>query len=246
PTFDATAVATNPRARCRPIHRPPRTPADRMPHCHWEVFVDPEADPIAEPPITTRARKSRLAGLEFPPPPRDATGGWDDYDRPFDPDFRLEHLSRAALVGVSGEILVQDHLLVRTLMMSVADRGGDDVAREIGVAQWIGAGSVAASRLRSALGIAGDGVDAILAVLRLHPAFVPAYTAVGTERTSELRGRLTLADCDALREDDAYSWYATLADAAHPALDAMVEAVNPRARCVPTIPPAGTRLAWDV
>ena len=28
PTFDATAVATNPRARMRPIHRPPRTPAD--------------------------------------------------------------------------------------------------------------------------------------------------------------------------------------------------------------------------
>ena len=31
PTFDATAYATNPRARIRPIHRPPRVPADRMP-----------------------------------------------------------------------------------------------------------------------------------------------------------------------------------------------------------------------
>ena len=29
PTFDATAVATNPRAQVRPVHRPPRTPADR-------------------------------------------------------------------------------------------------------------------------------------------------------------------------------------------------------------------------
>lgn len=32
PTFDATAIATNPRAQVRPIHRPPRKPADRHPH----------------------------------------------------------------------------------------------------------------------------------------------------------------------------------------------------------------------
>ncbi len=37
PTFDATAFATNPRARIRPIHRPPRVPADRHPHCHWTI-----------------------------------------------------------------------------------------------------------------------------------------------------------------------------------------------------------------
>src|SRR5256885_1695107 len=37
PTFDGTAVATNPRARIRPIHRPPRVPADREPHCHWTI-----------------------------------------------------------------------------------------------------------------------------------------------------------------------------------------------------------------
>jgi hypothetical protein len=33
PTFDATAYSTNPKAQVRPIHRPPRTPADRHPHC---------------------------------------------------------------------------------------------------------------------------------------------------------------------------------------------------------------------
>ena len=31
PTFDATAVATNRKAQVRPIHRPPRVPADRQP-----------------------------------------------------------------------------------------------------------------------------------------------------------------------------------------------------------------------
>ena len=40
PTFDATAGATNPHAQVRPIHRPPRVPADREPHCHWTVEID--------------------------------------------------------------------------------------------------------------------------------------------------------------------------------------------------------------
>jgi len=31
PTFDATAVATNPHAQVRPVHRPPRTPAGPRP-----------------------------------------------------------------------------------------------------------------------------------------------------------------------------------------------------------------------
>jgi len=32
PTFDASAVATNSRARCRPIHRPPRCPPTASRH----------------------------------------------------------------------------------------------------------------------------------------------------------------------------------------------------------------------
>src|SRR5260370_25638423 len=44
PTFDATAAAVNPRARVRPIHRPPRRPSDRHPHCHWNVVLDPDID----------------------------------------------------------------------------------------------------------------------------------------------------------------------------------------------------------
>src|SRR5690606_40545639 len=52
PTFDATAVATNPRARMRPVHRPPRDPADRTPHCAWTVEIDPDSpgvEPIPAP-----------------------------------------------------------------------------------------------------------------------------------------------------------------------------------------------------
>jgi hypothetical protein len=245
PTFDASAVATNPRARCRPVHRPPRAPADRTPHCHWEVFIDPDAEPIEEAEITRRVRRSRLALVELPEPSSDGSGGRDDYRGPFDPDFRLDVLSRAALEQACREFLVQNHLLVRALMLAVADRAGDAVARDIATRQWIGAGAVTAGRLRAALGVDGDGIDAILAMLRLHPAFLPGYGGVGLRRDGQ-QGRIWLEECDAVREGDSYSWSALLAAGPHPALDAMVQAVNPRARCVPAPPAGRERLAWHV
>ncbi len=246
PTFDATAVATNPRARCRPIHRPPRVPAERVPHCRWEVFIDRDADPIQEIAITRHVRRSRLAAIEFPETPGDATGGWDDYRGPFDPDFHLERLSHAALVRVCREFLVQNHLLVRALMIAIAERAGSEVARQIATSQWIGAGAVAATRLRRALGLDGDGIEAIVTVLRLHPAFMTTYAPIGVVHSAADRGRLWLEDGDAFHEGDTYSWHALLADQPHPALDAMVQAVNPRARCLPATPGGRERLAWDV
>jgi len=241
PTFDATAVATNPRARCRPVHRPPRVPADRVPHCRWECVIDPTVEPVQEIPLTDRVRASRLAAIEFPAPAETADGGRPDYRGPFDPDFQLEALSRAALVRACRELLVQDHLLVRALMKTVAERAGEDTAAKIGMAQWIGSGAVASTRLRSALGITGDDAAAILRVLQLHPAFLPGYTDVRFALESPERGRFWFEPCAALEEQDRHSWAALLGDGPHPALDAMVQAVNPRARCVP----AG-RLAWDV
>ncbi len=246
PTFDATAIATNPRARCRPVHRPPRVPAERTPHCLWEVFIDPAAEPVTEISLTGRVRQSRLAQLPVAPVRGDGGGGWDDYAHPFAPDFHLGYLSHAALVTVCRELGVQNHLLVRALMMTVAERAGEAVARDVGMAQWIGSGAVASKRLRGALGIADDGIDAVLKVLQLHPAFLPGYTDVRLERLGADRGRLAIHDCDALREGDAFTWFALLDVAPHPALDAMVQAVNPRARCEPVAPTAGARFAWDV
>ena len=53
-------MATNPKAQVRPIHRPPRTPADRHPHCAWTVIIDesypevssiPALDIVASEPL---------------------------------------------------------------------------------------------------------------------------------------------------------------------------------------------------
>lgn len=247
PTFDATAVATNPLARVRPMHRPPRVPADRTPHCHWNVFLEHGGEPVHEIPLTGIVRCSRLAGFSFPEPGIAAGGGGrDDYAGTFVPDFELELLSRRALVIVCRELLVQSHLLVRALMTAVAQRAGDAVARSIGLKQWTGAGAIAARRLRAALGIAGDDARAIADVLRLHPSFVPGYAPVAIDVLGPDRLRLRLDDGEALREADPYHWYALLDAEPHPALEAMAQAVNPRARCRAITPPTGSRHAWEI
>ena len=70
PTFDATAIASHPKAQVRPIHRPPRVPADRQPHCAWTVIIDdsyPEASAI--PALEVNARSRAAADLACPDRP---------------------------------------------------------------------------------------------------------------------------------------------------------------------------------
>lgn len=66
-TFDATAQAVNPKARIRHVHRPPRVPADRVPHCRWEVVIDDDTETLPEADITTLTRGTTAARFEFPP-----------------------------------------------------------------------------------------------------------------------------------------------------------------------------------
>src|SRR5262249_56766370 len=108
-----------------------------------------------------------------------------------------------------------------------------------------GGGAVAAARLHRILAGTGDGVEAVAAVLGLHPAFLPGYSGIRVSVEGK-RLRIGLEDCEALCEDDRYAWSALLDRAVHPVLDAMVQAVNPRARCLPAAPTGAERLAWNV
>jgi hypothetical protein len=246
PTFDATAVATHPRARCRPVHRPPRTPADRMPHCRWEVFVDAAAEPLPEPPLAAAMRTSRLARLAAPPLVDAEPGGWRDYAGPFDPDFQLEDLSHGALVRACTGFLLQDHLLVRSLAAALTARAGAEVAEDVVRGAWLGCAPAASRRVRDALGIPGDDAAAIAKVLQAHPAFLPGYAALRVEAPGPDRVRLAVADCDALAEAGPRGWGALLADRPEPALDAMAQAVNPRARVAAVTPRGDERGAWEI
>jgi hypothetical protein len=245
PTFDATAVATNARAQVRPIHRPPRLPADRTPHCHWRVRIEPGASPVAEIPLTARVRESRLAGIELPRHPLDAGGGRDDYAGTFDPDLELEDLSRPALLLVAQEFCVQGHLLVRAFMQAIAQRWGDAAAAEIAAQQWVGIAGVAAERVADAMGAGGDDLAAIGKLLQLHPAFHPrAYVALAVEPTADALS-CRIDPCPALAEGDPYSWFALPEAARHRALDAIVRVANPHARTHPSSAPSGG-MAWTV
>lgn len=248
PTFDATAAAAHPSMKMRPIHRPPREPAGRIPACRWSVFIGDEAEPFVPHPNLEKVQASRLAQLEIRAQEDDAeSGGWSDYSGEFDPGFQLEDLSHSALVRVNLEFALQSHLLARSFMLCAAQKLDDEAATELGRSQWVGIAALTAERLVSCLRIEGDDINAIAKVFQLHPCFHPRdYVDFQVEVTGEQTARLSLGDCPALNEGDPYSWFAGLTEDTHPALDAIAGIVQPRAHCHPVTPPTGRRFAWEV
>jgi hypothetical protein len=184
PTFDATAYATNPRARIRPIHRPPRVPADRTPHCHWTIEIDPQNDPVGPARLTQQIAQLPLAALPIEPRPKG-----DAYDGPFDPAFRLPALSDATLAAVANEFAVQTHLLMCSGELALADKFGAERARELIADAWLATAWAASERLRD-LGVAPDAA----VMLALHPALPPGFTRDITVDGDHVRARFTPVD----------------------------------------------------
>jgi hypothetical protein len=174
PTFDATALATNSRARIRPIHRPPREPADRHPHCHWTIEISEAHEPVGPIPLTERVSALPLATI-----PNAVTGGaadglFADYRGPFRPDFRLNQLTHGALAAVAREFQMQSHLKAAAHEASIATR----VDKELGKASmdegWTTPAWVVGERIARAAGI-GSGPDAVGALLALTPVLPPGF-----------------------------------------------------------------------
>ena len=65
-TFDVTAQAVNPKAHIRHVHRPPRVPAGRVPHCRWEIVIEDETATLPEKDITKITRMTTAATFSFP------------------------------------------------------------------------------------------------------------------------------------------------------------------------------------
>ena len=65
-TFDVTAQAINPKAHIRHVHRPPRVPGDRVPHCRWELVIEDETETLPEKDITKITRGTTAATFAFP------------------------------------------------------------------------------------------------------------------------------------------------------------------------------------
>lgn len=248
PTFDATAAAAHPRMKMRPVHRPPRVPAGRYPHCRWRVFIDDEGEAAPAHPNLAIVRSAKLATIPIEVPDRQAEpGGWQDYSGAFDPHFELEDLSHSALLVVAQEVAVQSHLLARAFLLIVGQQLDEQAVTELGTAQWTGIAALTAERLRAAMAIDGDDIEAVAKLFQIHPCFHPrSYVDFRVEVTGAHTARISIGDCAALEETDACSWLAGLDAAPHPALDAIATRVNKRARCHPVRRPQDTRLAWDV
>ncbi len=249
PTFDATAGATNPRAQVRPLHRPPRVPAGREPHCHWTIIIDPEYPPVEAHPYRSIVEQSKIAGIPTEEPAAGGTepGGWDDYSGEFDPDFELEDLSHRALVTVLQEVAVQSHLLLRGFAISVAERYGEEVALDLLPQIFTGLGGMTAQRLVPVLELDKRDAADIARLLSLHPMFWPrTYVDLRLEVADDRHMRFALGDSPVFEEADGFTWFSQLGGASDRGLDAIVQAVNPRAACRPTATRADERFAYDV
>jgi len=228
PTFDATAYATNPRARVRPVHRPPRIPKDRHPHCHWTIAIDPANAPVGPAKNTRAVAALPLAQIENArAPERDA--GWFDYARAAEPSFKLGHLSSATLAAVARELQTQVNLLACSAELALAERVGAERARDALAAQWSAVGWHGGARLARALGIPGGGATAVAQVLRLHAALPPGFSrqiAAEGERVS-----LALEPQHAELLEAAHpGWLGLLARGERGGLEAAAQGADPRAR----------------
>jgi hypothetical protein len=243
PTFDATAYATNPRARVRPIHRPPRTPADRQPHCHWTIAIDPANEPVGAAKNTRAVAELALASVENArAPERDA--GWSDYGRAVDEHFTLARLSSATLAAVAREFQIQAHLLACSAEIALTQRLGADRARSALAEQWAGVGWRAGARLARALGLASGGAEAVARGLALHAALPPGFSRVF--EVSGERVRLVLEPQRAALLDPAHpGWLGLLARGEGRGLAAAAQGIDPRAR-LETLHAGGGRIEAEL
>ena len=232
PTFDATAVATNPRAQMRPIHRPPRVPAGRHPHCAWTVIIDdshPEAQSI---PAVDIIRETRAATWELGPIDG-SDEGQADYSGPLLSDLDFGAFSHSALVRMADEVCLQMHLLYLSFAIAVRARAADDAeAVSVGTRGLTGLAGLAAERIHHALGLPG-GIEGARRVLELHPLLNPAGYVVA--ETSQ--NRLIVHRSPA--HDDG-AWISLCSPESVQPLQAIATGVDPRLE----VRVSGTKTDW--
>ena len=225
PTFDATAAASNPRAQVRPVHRPPRIPADRTPVCEWTVTISDDHEPVPYPAEATVISATAAATIELDP--IDAGDeGRSDYQGPLLADVRFDEFSASALRRIAQEICLEGHLLALSFLAALERRMSRDDAVRIGRRQFTGVAGVAAGRLRTALGL-GHELDDLAHVLALHPGLLP-HQYVGSRITVSDRLIVELPTESPAVSDGA--WPSMLAPDHLEPLDAIARAIDPRFR----------------
>ncbi len=219
PTFDATAVATNPKAQVRPIHRPPRVPADQHPHCRWTVIIDESYPPVSGIPALEVIRQTHAATTQLDEIDT-ADEGASNYSGELLSDLDFSAFSHSALVRIADEVCLQMHLLNLSFGIAVRARAeNEQQARKICTKQLIGIAGLGAERIYRALALP-DGAEGALRVLELHPLLNPA-AYVDAEVTSDaLQVHSSAADSDG-------AWISLCSPEETRPLQAIVRAVDP-------------------
>lgn len=181
PTFDATAIATNRRARMRPVHRPPRVPAGRTPHCEWTVVIDPANEELPLPPDSITMSGTQAAQLELSQIDVSATDGRVDYRGPLLDDLQFREWSHTALVRIAEEVALEHQMLALGFGWATGRRTDEAQTREIWRKQLTGIAGLTAERLRRALELPATA-EGLAQVMALHPVFGPSqYTGLTAE-----------------------------------------------------------------
>ncbi|HZN78899.1 MAG TPA: hypothetical protein VFC01_04290 [Mycobacterium sp.] len=234
PTFDATAVATNRRAQIRPIHRPPRVPADRHPHCAWTVIIAESYPEVDDHPALDVIRRTRAARTELDPIDADDEGQ-GDYAGELLSDFDFSAFSHSALVRMADEVCLQMHLLNLSYILAVGKRTGTNtqLATEICTKQLIGLAGIAAERIHRALELPG-GIEGAVRTLELHPMFNPVSYVTAEFGPDQVHVRRSPA-----HEDGA--WISLVSPAETRPLQAAVATIDPHL----DIELTGTETDWS-
>ncbi len=220
PTFDATAVATNAKAQVRPIHRPPRTPVDRHPHCAWTVIIDESYPDVSGIPALDIVAGSRAATWQLAPIDPDDEGR-PDYSGALLSDIDFGAFSHSALVRIADEVVLQMHLLNLAFGIAVRVRAEDnaELATSICTKQLIGIAGVAAERIKRALKLPND-FHGLTRVLELHPLLNPAGYVI-----AEIDGGRLHVHPSPAHEDAA--WISLCSPASPQPLQAIATAIDP-------------------
>ena len=220
PTFDATAVASNPKAQVRPIHRPPRRPeqvaGEQRPHCAWTVIIDesyPAVQPIA---ALAEVGATHAATLLLDPIDRVGGGARRLHRAAASPTWTSRRSRTRRWSGSPTRSACRCTCSTcRSWWRCGRAVDSDEQAREIATKQLVGIAGIAAERISRAL-----GTDA-LRDARTAPAAQPG----GVRRGAASSDATLRRHASPAHEDGA--WISLCGpDAARP-LQAIVRAVDP-------------------
>ena len=225
PTFDATVLAVNQAARCRPVFRPPHTEVPKEGPCRWRIFIDdslvlPEVNPTTAIVAASKAAQFKFQKITL------QGDGMPNYSGEFKRDFRLEDLDHALLELQCKEFQLNVNLQMRAAYTSIQQDYGLTVAQDIAQQEWPIIAPVYVARLRKCLGIEGNDMHAILKLLQNDPFLPQEYLINGGFIEDSNTGYFWLEDCEAWHDNAPHALLDTLRNEQNPGLVAPLQAVK--------------------